>query len=64
MTDSHAFERIHYFGDSLTDSGAFFEPASQLLAFPQPSPTFAMTGSSRTATSMPITCANCWTRRW
>ncbi|MEM8789131.1 MAG: SGNH/GDSL hydrolase family protein [Pseudomonadota bacterium] len=39
-----AIERIIYFGDSLTDSGAFFGLSSELLAFPLPSAVFGYEG--------------------
>ncbi|MFK7944936.1 MAG: SGNH/GDSL hydrolase family protein [Paracoccaceae bacterium] len=38
------FDRIIYFGDSLTDSGAFFNLSSQLLALPLPSTLFGYAG--------------------
>lgn len=44
MSEDAAFDRIIYFGDSLTDTGAFFQLSSQLLAFPLPSAVFGYDG--------------------
>ncbi len=44
MSSTQTYERIVYFGDSLTDSGAFFEIADQVLSIPFPSALFGYDG--------------------